>query len=272
MEKYYIAYLPDFKTSKISPVYVLKQEDIDMDNSTVYINGKEVYYATENSNFYDDCQPGDLVFDTGSNYTFYRPGIGEVANCDSTYNDSVLGTAKEILKFKKEYNNELYENKNMKKNIKLNESQLRNMIAKSIKSILKEGDYDDIDFSKTDGVRLPSGDDWYYSPKDTKKAILGLQQALRRVMDMCNGNRLGDELSDELWQECYNFYSFISKYCIELDDECSDINGKWTKNMSNVPFIRKYGENSSIPRYFDKSGKAINDKERFGSNFTPHNR
>lgn len=159
-----------------------------------------------------------------------------------------------------------------KQTIRLNESQLRHIVKESVSKLIREGDWDDIDFSKTRGVRLPDGgDDWFLSPREIKTKIRALQDALKDVMNMTNGNMAGDELSNELFHECYDFYKFISQYMVELNDHCSDVNGSWDEDKSDMPFIRKYGDDYNVDAYYDKQGKALG-RERFGSNFKPHNK
>lgn len=161
---------------------------------------------------------------------------------------------------------------NKKQVIRLNESQLRRIVKESVSKLLREGDWDDIDFSKTRGVRLPDGgDDWYLSPMEIKTKIQTLQDALQDVMDMTNGNRAGDELSNELFDGCYKFYNFISQYKVELVSHGKDANGSWVEDKSDLPFIRKYDDDSTVQSYYDRQGNAIG-RERFRSNFKPHNK
>ena len=158
----------------------------------------------------------------------------------------------------------------MKRRIRLSESELRKVIGRSVRKALNEGEWDDIDFSRTRGVRLPDGgDDWCLSPREIKTKIQALQDALKDVMDMTNGNRAGDELSNELFDGCYKFYNFISQYMVELVSHCRDINGSWDEDKSDMPFIRKYDDNSTVQSYYDKQGNALG-RERFGSNYKPH--
>ena len=160
----------------------------------------------------------------------------------------------------------------MGKRIRLSESQLKGIIGKSVRRILSEGDWDDIDFSRTRGVKLPDGSDGMYSnPREVKEKIKALQDALNDVMDMTDTNMAGDELSNELFDGCYQFYKFISQYLIELNDHCSDVNGSWDEDKSGMPFIRKYNDDCVVDSYYDKQGNALG-RERFGKNYKEHQR
>ena len=155
-------------------------------------------------------------------------------------------------------------------------SIIRKVVEESSRMTLREDDkYGDIDFSRTNGVRLPSGGDdsgFHFTPRETKGALRNLQNALIKVMDMLNGAAMGEEITKELWDQCYSFYNFISQYYIEMDDECRDIKGTWTQNHADVPFIRKYTDDFTIPPFYNKNGEQIDERERFGSNFQPHKR
>lgn len=164
----------------------------------------------------------------------------------------------------------------MKENkFKLNENDLRKIISETLKenydkwvkdnNILKEA-YNDIDFSRTPGIDLS---DAYYSPKEIKEKVLALQTALTDVMDIMNGEYAGKAFGKEMWNRCYDFYNFISEYYIELKRNCSSYEGSWEEDHSDVPYIRKYGEGSTIPNYYGKDGKRLPD-DYFKRNFKPH--
>lgn len=87
----------------INPIYVLRPEDIDEEEGIVYMNGVEINYISENTNFYEDengsdfCQPGDLVFEFNNEYAFYRKGLNE---CTGFVNyNAVVGTTQEVHSF-----------------------------------------------------------------------------------------------------------------------------------------------------------------------------
>lgn len=87
----------------INPIYVLRPEDIDEEEEIVYMNGVEIDYISENTNFYEDengsyfCQPGDLVFEFNNEYAFYRKGLNE---CTGFVNyNAVVGTTQEVRSF-----------------------------------------------------------------------------------------------------------------------------------------------------------------------------
>lgn len=128
--------------------------------------------------------------------------------------------------------------------------------------------YDDIDFSKTPGIDLS---DAYYSPKEIKEKVLALQTAIKDVMDIMNGAYAGKAFSKEMWDRCYDFYNFISEYYIELKQDCRSWEGSWEEDHSDVPYIRKYGDDCTIPSYYGKDGKRLPD-DYFKRNFKPHNR
>lgn len=166
--------------------------------------------------------------------------------------------------------------------IRLTESDLNRIINESIKKCvnntsapktkkrkaIKEGAYDDIDFSKTPGIDLS---DAYYSPKEIKEKVLALQTAIKDVMNIMNGAYAGEAFSKEMWDRCYDFYKFIKEYYIELKKDCRNYKGSWTEDHSDIPFIRKYGEECSIPNYYGKDGNRLSD-DYFKRNFKPHNK
>ena len=157
----------------------------------------------------------------------------------------------------------------MKQTIRLNEAQLKSVVAEAVRRCVNEADYSDFDFSRTRGVNLPVDDSGRYAqPREIKEKLKRLQDALKDVMELTNGDRAGKELSRELSRECYNFYNFISEYYIELDMECRDCEGSWEEDHSDIPFIRKY-DDYSLQDYYDKSGKPI-DRSRFRKNYKPH--
>lgn len=160
--------------------------------------------------------------------------------------------------------------------MKLSEKQLRNIIRKRLSEATetKSGwDFSNVDFSKTPGINLPADDEggWYHSPKEIKEKLQALQNAVKDVMDLMNGDQAGSEFSKEMWDECYRFYTFISQYYVELVKDCSDFQGSWEEDHTNVPFIRKYTDDYGIPNYFDKTGKQVGD-ETFRQNFKPRER
>ena len=158
----------------------------------------------------------------------------------------------------------------MKQQIKITESDLHKIIKESVKKVINEIDYSNFDFSKTDGIDLSDIDPGYQiSPKEVKEKVKRLQYSLKDVMELTNGSVAGRNFSREMWDECYNFYRFISRYYIELEKDCRDFEGSWKEDHSDIPFIRKYGEDSSIPNYYGKDGKVIDDKS-FRTDYKPH--
>lgn len=150
-EKYYICYIPEWDMEEIEPIYVLKAEDVDEEEGEVYVNGKEVFFIDENSNYYADeegssfCQPGDLIFEVLGDYIFYRPGINCIAGSANYANDFLIGTPEEIENFKAEYGDEIM--KDLGENtINMNRTQLKEMIDLCVKNILKES-YGDSDYA-----------------------------------------------------------------------------------------------------------------------------
>ena len=163
--------------------------------------------------------------------------------------------------------------------IRLTESELNRIINGSIKKCvnntsapesekrktIKES-YDDIDFSKTPGIDLSDAD---VSPREIKEKVLALQTAIKDVMNICFYG--GKAFNKEMWDRCYDFYKFISEYYIELNKDCRNYKGSWTEDHSDIPFIRKYGEECSIPNYYGKDGNRLSD-DYFKRNFKPHNK
>jgi hypothetical protein len=157
-----------------------------------------------------------------------------------------------------------------KKLVKLTEGDLHRIIKESVKKMINEIDYSNFDFSKTDGIDLSDIDPGYaISPREIKEKVKRLQDALKDVMDLTNGNVAGKNFSREMWDECYNFYRFISKYYIELDKECRSIEGSWKEDHSDIPFIRKYTDDFGIPNYYGKDGNPI-DRKSFRTDFKPN--
>jgi hypothetical protein len=152
--------------------------------------------------------------------------------------------------------------KQNKRTLKLNESQLRKIIKESLNEI----DYSNFDFSKTRGIDLSDrsyGDD----PKEIKEHILRLQKEIKSFMDILSN--CSPTLFEEMWDECYGFYNFITQYYIELKNNYTNYEGTWEEDHSDIPFIRKYDDDYGIPNYYDKNGKQIDDKF-FRTNFKPH--
>lgn len=134
--------------------------------------------------------------------------------------------------------------------VRLNEKQLKQVVTESVRRMLNEIDLNNIDYSRTRGVKLPDKDyDWYLKPREIKTKISALQKALMDVMEMTNGNRAGDEFSQELFSECWKFYQFIGQYSSLDNDE----------KYADVPFIRTYDDDCSIQCYYDKEGNPIED-------------
>lgn len=94
-------------TNKIEPIYVLNNEDINMEEGEVLINGKPEFVTNENTNFYGDdngsnfCQEGDLVFECNGEYAFYRKGLKTPTGFVN--NDAIIGTRDEIMDFINKY-------------------------------------------------------------------------------------------------------------------------------------------------------------------------
>lgn len=154
--------------------------------------------------------------------------------------------------------------KQNKRILKLNESQLRKIIKESLDEI----DYSNFDFSKTDGIDL-SDTCYGVTPRIVKEKILALQKAIIDVMDMMNGGGAGKAFDKEMSRRCYDFYNFITQYIIELKQTHTNYEGTWEEDHSDIPFIRKYDDDSAIPNYYDKNGKVVDDRT-FRSNFKPH--
>jgi hypothetical protein len=142
------------------------------------------------------------------------------------------------------------------------------MISESMTKIINEIDYSNFDFSKTNGIDL-SDTCFGVTPKIVKEKLSALQNAIKDVMDIMNGDSAGKSFSNEMWDKCYDFYNFISKYYVELKQNCSNFEGSWEEDHSDIPFIRKYNDDYGIPNYYGKDGKQI-DSKSFRSNFKPH--
>lgn len=153
-----------------------------------------------------------------------------------------------------------------KQTIKLNESQLRNIIREAINEI----DYSNFDFSKTRGIDL-SDTCFGVTPREVKEKVLALQKAITDVMEMMNGAGAGKAFDKEMWNKCYDFNKFISKYYVELKTNYADLEGSWEEDHSDIPFMRKMDDDYGIPNYYDKEGKVI-DRKTFRTNFKPHAR
>lgn len=127
MEQYFLMFCDEpGNFEPIKPIYILKPNDIDGEGN-VSVNGEEVPVFSENTNFYNDnCQPGDLVFEVSNEYAFYRKGMGAPAGFMN--NNAIVGTEDEVEKFE---DDSIHENI-----VKLNEDNLRYMIAESVKRIL----------------------------------------------------------------------------------------------------------------------------------------
>lgn len=156
----------------------------------------------------------------------------------------------------------------MKKTIRLTEGELRRIISESVSKMINEIDYSNFDFSKTPGIDL-SDTCFGVTPKIVKEKLLALQNAIKDVMDIMNGNGAGKAFSKEMWDKCYDFYEFISRYYVQLKQQCRDIKGSWEEDHSDIPFIRKYDDDFGIPNYYGKDGKVIDDKT-FRTNYKPH--
>lgn len=156
----------------------------------------------------------------------------------------------------------------MKQTIRLKESELRHMISEAVKKTLNEIDYSNFDFSKTPGIDL-SDTCFGVTPKIVKEKLQALQNAVKDVMDITNGQASGKAFSREMFDKCYDFYKFISRYYVELNKQCRDIKGSWEEDHSDIPFIRKYDDDFGIPNYYGKDGKVIDDKT-FRTNYKPH--
>ena len=156
----------------------------------------------------------------------------------------------------------------MKRTIRLKESELRHIISESVSKMINEIDYSNFDFSKTPGIDL-SDTHFGVTPKEVKEKLLALQNAIKDVMDIMNGNGAGKSFSKEMWDKCYDFYKFISRYYVQLKQQCRDIEGSWEEDHSDIPFIRKYDDDFGIPNYYGKDGKVI-DNKTFRSNYKPH--
>jgi len=119
---------------------------------------------------------------------------------------------------------------------------------------------EDIDFSKTRGIKLPDGEyDWYLEPKEIKSRILNLQKAIDSVMDIFNGERGGKELSGAIENKCHDFWNFIHKLEIE-EGYARRGDGKQGKiNHTDIPFIRLLDDDSTIDHYYDETGEIVDD-------------
>lgn len=155
----------------------------------------------------------------------------------------------------------------MKKTIRLTESDLHNVIQEAVKKIVNEVDHSNFDFSRTPGIDLTDIDPGYnISPAEIKQKLLNLQNALKEVMDLTNGDMAGRNFSSEMFDKCYDFYNFIGQYMVELKSNCANYEGSWEEDHSDIPFIRKYGDDFEIPPYYTKDGNRVPD-ESFRQNF-----
>ena len=107
-EGYFVVFCDDYQGQitdehKIEPCCVLKPEDIlPEEDSSVMVNGKEVFIISENSNYYasngtEYPQAGDLVFEVNGEYAFYRPGLNAAAGF--TQANAIVGTRDEVMDY-----------------------------------------------------------------------------------------------------------------------------------------------------------------------------
>lgn len=153
----------------------------------------------------------------------------------------------------------------MKRIIRLTESDLHRLVEQALNEI----DYSNFDFSKTRGLDISDSD--VYSPQEIKEKVLAAQTAVKDLLDIMNGDNAGRNFGKEMWDGCYDFYRFITKYAIELKQDCRSIEGSWEEDHSDIPFIRKYDDEFMIDNYYDKQGNPV-DRNSFRQNFKPHNR
>lgn len=101
--------------NSIKPDCILKDEDINLEDNSIFVNGEWQFYSTEFTNFYADNdknpKPGDLVFDLGGECVLYRRGLNTPTGCDNSMGGHcIIGTKDELIAFAIEYWEEIMEN------------------------------------------------------------------------------------------------------------------------------------------------------------------
>ena len=95
----------------IEPIYILGPNDYNEENDEIIVNGKPMFYASENTNYpFNDNKPreGDLVFETFGGVSLYRRGLNYPTG-ENFYEHSLIGTIPEIKNFLHKYRKEWIE-------------------------------------------------------------------------------------------------------------------------------------------------------------------
>ena len=124
--------------------------------------------------------------------------------------------------------------------------------------------WDDFDYSKTYGVKLPVGptDDlpYAFTPREIKTRIVALKKAITNVMDLFNGGACGEDLCNEIEDECRDFYYFITQYVSDLGGGMY-LDGVPSADYSDVPYLRKTDPNTyCFDNFYTKDGKVFDDR------------